>query len=323
MDFFLHSFDRKFVVPIGEDCFEVTVAAHDELSKYEAIEALFDLLARSYLEFEKLLINLAFDYAYHRDYEFIFSEKSEESVARANIAISSFLSTANSYIEQTKSLLNSINVELMSDYEVTFREIYDSSFEYRIMQQLRNIFVHGSAVLVQVGFGHTHQLQEERNWQGPMRSRIVASPRIEIREISENRKTKATLRKELEALSASSTHLDLCYLTRQYVRMLFEGHRRMRRSTKVRFERACQKILNVADLATSSGLEKSESLFLARKEDTQRFEREVDARFVKRIEQKRYGWATLENTNFKFVSNELHMSSGTYFPAGSGIYIPR
>jgi hypothetical protein len=321
LQYFIHSFNKKVEISSAE--FSKLTKARSELSLQRSIEVLFDLLAHSYLEFERLLLNNAFDYASYKDNGYFTSDKIDESETKINVFMLSLLQTATSYIEQTKSQLKKIDANFKVQFETQLNKTYDENIEFRVMQQLRNIAIHGNSELVQLSFGNRREYEKEGDMESPARTRIVNDPRVSITTILSNKKTKRLLREELEEISKDFSHIDLKYFTRQYIRLLFLAHQEIRRITEPSFDLATQSILDLVDFLASNDFDRNGHFFLAQETDTDRFKRSVDTHFVNHIKQKRENWVNLDGTLVRYVSNEIHLNHRVFIPKETEIFIPR
>jgi len=184
------------------------------------IEEKFDIFIENYVEFEETLLGLTLRHMVFTDYawgSFLLN------VRIVNRRIANLLSTARLYTDQVKHDVASLygpNSTALSHFTQHLASAYDSSFSYRLLEELRNRLQHRSLPLSGISFPWRW---EETKAPPLLRHAIV--PIVNVSELQSDRKLKRKIVAEARELGS---RFNLTPHIRQYVGLLAEAQEQLR-----------------------------------------------------------------------------------------------
>lgn len=198
-------------IPITRAEYEDIQRATDFVHAVTDIERPFDLVIRSYIEFEKSLSNSAINHMIRLiDDRIVFLHEMQEHLMR----LATLLTTCRMYLDQTDKSLKSAplnTLELATPFSQAKSRQYDESFSYRLLEALRNFVQHQGQGI--------HQLTHRAGWVGENEERrILFSTDVFVDPTALHRADiNAKFRTEL---TAYQDRLDLRVHARHYVERL-------------------------------------------------------------------------------------------------------
>ena len=166
-------------------------------------ENLFSLLPRAYVEFETELFTNSLNYRVlakgYEEINTIFDNVSQI----LNLKTLNILNAAKAYQDQilkTGSLLSNKLPELQGELKRKFSECFDQSFEYRLMEGLRNYAQHKSLPLHGNSFSNSNLWKDGNIADGnPFRQRLTLNPFFSGEALSSDKSVKSKTRDEIQA----------------------------------------------------------------------------------------------------------------------------
>lgn len=300
---FIGYIGTKYQVQIDDSQLAAVLTARSRVVAAIKIEHIFSVVAEAFLEYERYNINIAIETAYDSIRSVGIYDFVDRVRQKLNLNVLSFLTAAGAYRDQLPSLMIEAGHSEF-DVEKEFTRAFDKSFEYRIMQALRNHSVHHALPIGGFSFGGKKFWSSGTPSQlAPARLRHSAKAYVRTKDLTENPKLNKKTRTELEDLGKAE--IDLNYLVRGYIEDLFLIHGAVRKQTASIVE---------CDLPFCAGLHERYKLpslpsaLLAvwqRGEEADKDVFYVDASSLVHLPELRMRWIGLGAARRKYVSSEL------------------
>jgi hypothetical protein len=174
---------------------------YDTIQKYKTdyfkllkIEEIYFNLIKNYKEFEMTVFEFSLDSVLFRDYSW---DSFKENIHEYDRVICNFLSQVRLYIDQSKKSISDVFGTESEEYKY-FQKLssnaYDTTFAYRLMEALRNHTQHNGLPV-----GSTNLEFSNVEVDGEKLNKATCLPYLNYNEIINNKKFKASIRKELKS----------------------------------------------------------------------------------------------------------------------------
>lgn len=250
-EFFIHeSFGKGFYLEVDKEHWASLKTMRDKIIALRNCQELFETLVESVTEFEKfmLLHILEYDIGYlnHDEKNFVFRKLR----VGLNLRLLTILTAARAYIEQVPQLIGR-GFQKSSKYQMAFSDnlsdVFDCSFEYRIMDALRNVAQHANLPLGGFEVNSRNISASGSLVSGePSRSRTTIEPYFYVSKILVSKKIRKATKDELEALGLE--RLDAKYCVRKYLSDIAVCHSRLLDDLSEEFENARQALAGARKL---------------------------------------------------------------------------
>jgi len=207
--------------------FESLRSARDSVVGLLRFENLYHVLFGSISEFERHILEATFQDSY-RSFEayqshFELQIYFDHLRAEANVKMLALLSAARAYHDQRNQALGMVSGFEPKSVNDHFREEYDSSFNYRIFEALRNYSQHANLPIQSVSLsGDNLWSSSHPKADSPSIHRATIKPLIPIKELLADKAFKAPVSKELQG--AEHLKLDARALARSYLASIAKRH---------------------------------------------------------------------------------------------------
>ncbi|WP_438469502.1 hypothetical protein [Vibrio vulnificus] len=126
-------------IEISRERFDSLVQSNNKLSAAMALEEKYDVMISNFLELEEESLCLTANYMLGRAYSYsgFFDVKLKFNRRMVNLLTSTRL-----YLDQYKQHVKELNPNLVDNVQAEFSKKYDTHFEYRFMEALRNYVQH-------------------------------------------------------------------------------------------------------------------------------------------------------------------------------------
>ncbi len=250
--FLLQAYSGGNALRINAMEYNGVLEAHTTISALLDLEELFSIIALSGVEIERYLLNVSLDDLITPDDH---SNRWLDVRYRTNLLIVSFLNSVQAYHSQRPQLLglSAELKELIGDVERVYREMHESSFEYRIMEALRNHAQHARLPLGGVEHNRTKEWKDNDDESSgvPSRYRHVTAPYFNVPKILKYpKKINKKVLDELESLDQDS--LDARYFIRTYLSQLAVCHETVRELYEENKEHAYARLKGLPDFFTDA-----------------------------------------------------------------------
>lgn len=311
---------------IDKQNYESILQAKKTVSAILEIERVFALCANSYFDFEKLVLESALEHSTGR-YSYDGIEGFfEDFHNKLNLRIITFLNAYKAYYDQ--SLRHSCNLEagvagVVERVRSEFSTSFDSCFEYKVCDAMRNHAQHHSLPVDGSNFGIRWQHEESRMAVGvPTRGRITLSPYFNKSSLIENNHLRAKTRNEL--FDADFDKIDTKMLLRGFIAELAKCHMRLREFFSLCFDRASDKIKESYRLVCASkGADVSHVAAFDRTESSRPIRTYLKLSNIDRCKFYKSQWHGLQSAKSHFVSSEPVHTAKTFFQTGEDIWISK
>lgn len=288
------------------------------------LEDSFEILARTFLDFEEFLLKATLTY---------FCAKSADSPidffddtrANLNLRLTAILNSSRVYEEQVyrrfSTLVNTLAVKDLNAKPL-FNKVYDASIEYRIIHALRNHASHHSLPIDLVSYGQKLQYPEVQVSEDvPKRFRYTLNPRLKINDLLSSGSFKSAIKPELESLQ--KRFIDVKYSVRGFVARVAECHVGVRELTAVIISDCAQVLENAQmDLEKVKGKSvKGLSLVVANPEKWGAVDF-IGRELSEQLGKKRDNWRNLAGVQSGYVSSEVIEDKEVFTSLNSNIWIP-
>ncbi|SHI62322.1 hypothetical protein [Wenxinia saemankumensis] len=290
---------------ILEEDFVQAVDARNALVSLWNFENLFSVFTGSYVDLEKTILEHAFAYFYQRGddgYDFMYDVGVERDIKLLNL-----LTAGRAYYEQSQTLLVSVGLSI-DVVKQRFAENFDGSFEYRVMDGLRNSMIHqqietGGAIF------NSSNLYENDEPHSRSRLRISVDPYISVEKFVSNTKIRSVTRDEVRALGVES--LDLKYFVRGYAASIASVHNLLRSDAADAYDLAATRIERLNDALSHHKENSAKVVHVSAKGGKPIL---IDKAHFARVQKIRAKRVHLINAQRAFISSEISLGKGR-FPA--------
>lgn len=319
---------------LSADDYNASLLAVSTIGAMLDLEELFSIVALSGIEIERYLLNLSLDDLVNPDDD---SNRWLDVRYRTNLLIMSFLNSVQAYHSQRPQLLG-LSPQLQAlkeEVERVYRRMHKSSFEYRVMEALRNHAQHARLPLGGIRHGSTKEWKDDDTSYGiPLRQRHVTAPYFDVPTILRYpEKINKNVLDELKNLNHDS--LDARYFMRTYLSQLAMCHETVRELCNDARKHAYVLLKDLPDLfrdAAKSDPGDTRHLFivevggeidpatLKEKITAKRF---VGAELCDRLDYALAKWTTLRSFGWMYVSSQLIATQGWSTGTNQAIWIPK
>ncbi len=143
--------NRNLNDEISEELFEKLVQSRQVLNNALALEEKFDLLLSNFLELQQEVLSLTADFIVHSPQGYTDHHK---HTATLNRRVVNLLTSARLYSDQIHQHVKACTLDDQVDIKKYFSDEYDSCFEYRFMEALRNHVQHQGLAIHLNSRGH-------------------------------------------------------------------------------------------------------------------------------------------------------------------------
>lgn len=273
------------------------------------IEEIFQVFAKSFLRFEKDLLDVSFEYAYMTDWDFNDNIFFDSIRQRFNVNIITVLTAFQSYDHQCNGILKRATnpPEAQKFNKIKSNEIYDAHLSYRICASLRNYAQHRALPLG--GFSIGSKANFDRDKAGKITildSGFNVSPWLNVTKLAGSSQCKAQLRAELEALGYEK--IDIRWLIRSFAGAMYERHAALREFLKPRIISSGKKITDGYDLASAAKNSEAKFLELHGNGEKLPMRKDLSANVLKSFETHK----TLARALSSYVTSQITPEAATY-----------
>lgn len=315
-----------YSLQIDRQNYEDIIQASVNISAMLEIERLFSLCASSYFDFEKLILEVALEYSTGRYSYDGMEDFFEDFHSRLNLIIVTFLNCYKAYYDQ--SIRHSANikfgsVEIVDLVRREFSKSFDSCFEYRVCDALRNHSQHHSLPVDGSSFGSRWQQENDDLVAGvPSRGRITLSPYFDKSSLVENHHLRAKTRNEL--FDASFDTIDTKMLLRGFIAELARCHTQLRGIFLPCFDQASAKISETYSLVNKAkGSDVTHIAAFDRTDSSSPVRTYLKISNIDRCKFYKSQWNGLQSAKSRFVSSEPVHQDKTFFQIGEDIWIAK
>ncbi len=215
------------LIDLDQSTFMEIRAARDNLFEALYIEQKFDLLIYNYLEYEQDLLSIASQHMIQNIYG---ATNSIRDLNNINRRIANLLSSCRMYLDQSIHHLNNIygkNNSISKKVNSLKSEFYDNSFEYRMMDAMRNYVQHRGFAI--------HKMYDEKKKVdngGQEEWQHVLTPFLRIPSIDEGQKLKKVILKEVEESQIQNELWDIKPIIRKYIDKICKINNEIRQLTR-------------------------------------------------------------------------------------------
>lgn len=296
-------------VEIGEDQFKTLSAALTTVISALNIEEIFQIFAKSYVRFEKDLLDIALEYTFANEQDQNLESLFRSARHRLNISIITILTAFQSYDDQCRGTLKgAINSNAKLDfYDRTRSKIFDAHLSYRICANLRNYAQHRA--LPMGGFSIGNKSNLDRDSSGTKRkldSGFNVSPWLNVPKFTTSSQCKAKLREELENIGLEK--IDMKWLIRSFAGAMYERHSALRGFLQAEIETAGGEISKAYDKV--SAVKKSEAKFLELHGNDE--ERPMRNDLASKVLTSFGTFSSLKRAEFSYVTSRITPEATTY-----------
>ena len=273
------------------------------------IEELFQVFARSFLRFEKDLLDVAFEYTYANmqalNDEIFFSSIRH----RFNVNIITILTAFQSYDHQCDGILKrAIKPPETRDFNSKTRsEIFDTHLSYRICAALRNYAQH--RMLPLGGFsigGKTNLGRDNAGKLIKLDSGFNVSPWLNVSKFKSSSQCKPPLRSELQSLGYEK--IDMKWLIRSFAGAMYERHAALRAFLTPKIISAGEKIAAGYDLASAAKNSEAKFLELHGNDEKRPMRNDLDAEVLRAFKT----YTSLKAAERSYVTSQITPEAATY-----------
>jgi hypothetical protein len=315
-DFFIHeSFGKGFIFAIDKELWTSLRASRNRVIAIRSCQELFETLVESVSEFEKFMLVHLLDYEggylNDNDTNYVFRKLR----VGLNLRILTTLNAARAYVEQVPQLIGS-DFQDSHRHKAQFSEylssIFDSSFEYRTMDALRNFAQHAKLPLG--GFDvNSRNISASGNLVSgkPSRNRTTVEPYFYVSQLLGSEKIRRATKDELKALGVEK--LDAKYLIRKYLGDLATCHTKLLDDLSGEFKKAAQELADARKLLAEKKGEAVEIVGIGRRINEQVSEDlYIDGEFYSATIELNRRTQSLQYRTRSFVSSEVTFRKDTY-----------
>jgi hypothetical protein len=210
------------IIEISEAEFGALKQAKTSLLTFLSMEEKFDALLENYSEYERELLSLALDHMVHSGGLTWTSMISD--VLRINRRLANLLTMTRLYTDQVTHDISTLSVSAQEVLSQCFSREYDTHFEYRLMEALRNHVQHQGMPITGASYPRSW---EDRGEQRMTAMRFSFTPALDLDQLLENQRLKASVRAELTQCEQLP---DVSILVRKYVESFSRIHDAVRAS---------------------------------------------------------------------------------------------
>jgi hypothetical protein len=310
---------------------EVTeVEAFDLLQARNCVQALtrveevFALLAETFVEFERYLLDQTIHLAYY-DHALEGFSRIRDGV---NVRVFSLLSAARAYHDQRKSAIRGtsyIAADVRDRIEALFSEKFETELLYRFMEGLRNFSQHHDIPVRGTSISHQIERDPTRpSSDNKIRERITLQPFFLVDEIIDSNRLKSKLRKELEDQEISQ--LDARYCVRKYLGDIAAAHYELRAVTQKALHSAQMSIVLAGAKFRTATARNDDTLILVEQggESGEEMKNQDLLRDTfESLTERRKAWSGLAKAEQRYVSSQLTKLRATFYPHQDRVWIPK
>lgn len=292
---------------------------HDAMSALQSIELSFGILAKSFVEFEKDLLDYSIDEAFPQT---VRTPDFGAFHERANLKVATLLTCARSYHDQRPRNLKIGGWSEIEQSEIrdAFSQAFDGSFAYRLVEALRNYAQHSAMPIGAISFKSSMQPKGVDPRKHPVRDRRVVTVLIKKEDILENRKKlRAQTMSELEGIDKK--YVDLRYLLRSYISEVAKAHLRLRELTEARLIQMKDESETIISKYMGADIEIAKGVLLVNNANPVESGKWIGSKYYRTVVELRERWVALQSATNRFVSSELTSGDKVSFLNDSEVYL--
>ncbi|PCJ73408.1 MAG: hypothetical protein COA53_12670 [Rhodobacteraceae bacterium] len=283
------------------------------------------LIAEGLIDFERYLLNSSLD---SLAYDMKNRDAWDQRHNTINLKILTILTACRAYHDQRKHLLNetTLSNETKQAVEIEFRNAFDSSFEYRLMETLRNYAQHRKLPLAGVTESNKNEWADESTApNGPSRLRFTLNPYFSRKALLKERKAmRSATMDDLEKIEQEQ--LDVKYLLRKYVSDLSNCHFSFRELSQNVVAESHKQLLHasafLAEAKKSNDGTPPRHITLSHRYNQVTDNTYADIELSERLTNSRKSWGNLKYFMRMYYSSQLVADKNRHFGEGHTIWIP-
>lgn len=305
---------RGYRKEISRNEFANLLRASNNLKILWRVEEFFSVLAQSYLDVEEYLAAVAIRHRYSHTGD-PFEEDWLRVQASLNVKLLAYITAARLYVDYAEKHLRKLRFTdgANVDFESFTHEAHDSSFEYRVMYEMRNYALHNDLPLGGVHYLHANRWRESGTpISGPSRGRLTLDPVFRVAPFVSWGSLKPKVRNQINDLGVES--LDVKYFSRGFVGALWQIHRKTRQATESTFTHSMETLRSQQELfAREIGKDVTHLKIGEFNNDGDVVSMSIcDIGHFEAVNRMRGLWKALENAQRLYVSTEIVSQSGKY-----------
>ncbi|MBL4873482.1 MAG: hypothetical protein JKY41_08840 [Rhodobacteraceae bacterium] len=293
-------------------------AAQKTLRALNDVEDLFSLIALSYTEIEKLMLEALVDYntgnaTAHGHFE--FGTYFDELRTSLNLKLLTFLVAYTAFDHQLPQICPNISEngeQVYDNVKAAIRNEFDTSLSFRIACALRNHAQHSKLPLYGTSIGQTNQ------WRGgnptsdePSRSRVTLNPYISSAELAANKNIRPETRNQITSLNLEN--IDVKMLVRNFMQSIFNVQERFRELTNSQMTNATKIIDQCYETASKEKGNQAKFLsILFHSEGSETESINISDEFPLTVLRKRKMWTGLKHVSRCYLSSEPIHNKNNY-----------
>ena len=304
-------------------------AAQKTLRALNDVEDLFSLIARSYVEIEKLMLDALVDYnsgnpVAHGHFE--FNAYFDDLRTSLNLKLLTFLVAYTAFDHQLPKVCRNISgngEQVCTEVKAAISKEFGSSLSFRIACGLRNHAQHSQLPLYGTSIGQTNQ------WRGgnpisdePSRSRITLNPYISCAELAANKKVRKETRDQIIDLKLEK--IDVKMLVRNFMQSIFNVQEEFRKLTDDQMSNATKLVDQCYETVSKEKGSQAKHLTIT----TNSKEREtgsinISDEFPLTVLRKRKMWTGLKHVSRCYLSSEPVHDEKSYQGSNEQLWISK
>ena len=287
------------------------MSAKDTWSAIRSVEDLFAVLVKGYSEIEKYLLTQAVDFELdiHR---FEQGEMFDDFRDQMNLLLGAFLNAARAYYEQTIQRLSDVGLVSVKDVKAVFSLAFDGSFEYRVMDALRNHSLHLQAPISGFTISGGNEWKDDIADEGvPKRRSVIIDPYVKKLDLINSKKINSSTRAEISSIEEEQ--LDLKFLLRGYVAQLAICQKTIRDLTSEPLELALELMEQAENKLCVSAKHKCKFVHASLLSDGSiKHKIYISLEHHEKLRKQRKRWSNLQYLHRVFFSSEINQAKEKY-----------
>lgn len=278
------------------------------------IEKNYSVASLSFVEFERLMHEIALDQSVHSYDSGEIRQKASDVTDQLNLKMLNLLNAYSVYLEHTPRLLAQVCSSL-PDLRLKFNRQTNQHFErsvhYRIMSGLRNVAQHYALPIKTFSFGGRRKRGPEHASGPQSHHRNTIDPYIEVSELLKSKKLKGAKRETVESLGKGKIDVKMC--VRGYVEQVSDIHIWLREETTTAIETASRTYDEMFERLTVANGKKKRTGILYEINSNPWRDSYIGFDQLELIDKKRSQWTKLRNISTKHISSQPVSSNDTFY----------
>lgn len=278
------------------------------------IEKNYSVASLAFVEFERLLHEIALDQSVHRYSSGELRLMASEVTDQLNLKMLNLLNAYSVYLEHTPRLLAHV-CNSLPDLRLKFtrqtNQRFEGSVHYRIMHGLRNVAQHYALPIKTFSFGGKRKRGPEHASGPQSHHRNTIDPYIEVSELLKSKKLKAEKRETVKNLGKEKIDVKMC--VRGYVEQVSKIHIWLREETTTAIEAANVTYEEIFERLTVAMGKKKRSGILYEINSNPWKDSYIGFDQLELLEKKRGQWTKLRYISTQHISSQPVSSSDTFY----------